>query len=245
MSYWLDSLFTSDFGVDRVVDVGKERVTLPESRGFTLTRKASGAFVAAVLSIVAMGSVVLLAPPASAELSPQECAALVAEGEQAREDLAKLIESQGPGGDTTETTSEAIGSYVEGLLESAAINAFGFVSADAGAPLDLCLPKGTDTLTMFCDGDPIVLWEGNATFDAFPVTVQIPADAGCCGTQEMVATGPGVNERVSFTVAGECAVAGSSIPRTGAEIGGLLAIGLGCLAIGYAAIRGRRARVGG
>ena len=84
-----------------------------------------------------------------------------------------------------------------------------------------------------------------ATTDAYPVTVTIPADAEC-GEHTMQATGPGVDESTEFTVAGDCvepgSTGGSDLPRTGVEIGGALAIGLGLIAIGYAAVRGRRGR---
>jgi len=183
--------------------------------------------------------------PAAAELSQEECAALVAEGEQARDDLARLIEGQGGGGGSTTTTSPEIASYLADLLDSAAINQFGFVSADAGSPLDLCLPLGTDTLTLYPEG--IVLWTGVATTDPYPVTVEIPADAEC-GAHELVATGPGVSETVDFVVAGTC-VAGNSVsggtdlPRTGADIGRMVGAGVALIAVGWALYRGRRGRL--
>jgi len=199
------------------------------------------------LALVAVLGGVVLAWPASASthsLTQSECESLVEEGKQAREDLAKLIESQGQNGGTTQTTSEAVGSYVNQLLESSQINEFGFVSADAGAPLDVCLPAGTTKLTMF--SEPVVLWEGSATTGIQPVTVTIPADAEC-GTHTLEATGPSVDESTDFTVGGSCEEAGAgggALPRTGAAIGSALALALGLIAVGYAAIRSRRARVG-
>ena len=205
-----------------------------------MTRKASrGVLGVSAILMSTLTWVVAFAPPASAELTTEECQALVEEGEQAREDLAKLIESQGSGaGDTTSTTSAEIGTYVQELLESAAINVLGFVSADAGAPLDVCLPKGTTTLTMF--SDPVVLWEGLATTDFYPVTVVIPADAEC-GTHDMTATG-GETTTVQFTVGGDCVDpdSGGALPRTGAEIGMTVGIGVALLAVGWAVLRGRR-----
>jgi LPXTG-motif cell wall-anchored protein len=192
---------------------------------------ASGAVVAAAVTLV-------LTPPSAGALTAEECAEVVAEGKQAREDLAKLIESQDP--DSTATTSAEIGTYVEELLESAAINQFGFVSADAGAPLELCVPKGTTKLTLF--SDPVVLWEGLATTDAFPVTVTIPTSVDC-GTHELVATGPGVEQTVETTVGGTCADPdsdGGALPRTGAEIGTTLGIGVALVAVGWSVLRGRR-----
>jgi len=57
---------------------------------------------AAVAALALVTLVVVDAQPAAA-MTPEECAALVAEGQQAREDLAKLIDSQGTG--STDTTS--------------------------------------------------------------------------------------------------------------------------------------------
>jgi hypothetical protein len=185
--------------------------------------------------------------PAGAELSAAECGALVEEGAQARADLAKLIEGQqaqqGQTG-TTNTTSPQIASYVSGLLTSAQINVFGFVSADAGAPLDVCLPAGTTKLTLF--SDPVVLWEGVASFAAFPVTVRIPTSVEC-GAHTMQATGPGVDQSVQLTVGGACAAPGSGaggglLARTGADLGRDVGIAVGLLALGYAVISARRAR---
>lgn len=188
------------------------------------------------------GAFSLLSSPAGA-LSESECEALVEEGRQARDDLATLLEAVSDG--STGTTSEDTGSYVADLLTSAAINEFGFVSADAGAPLELCVPEGTTRLTMF--SDPIVLWEGLATSKASPISVVIPAGVSC-GLHELAATGNGVDQRVSFEVKGACVAAGSAspsiagipLPRTGAEIGRTVAVALGLVAVGTVVVRGRR-----
>ena len=205
--------------------------------------------IGAVLGVLAL-SVLVLAPSAQARpstgraLSPDECADLVEEGAEARLDLAKLIEgqadAQGSTG-TTDTTTPEIASYVAELLESASINVFGFVSADAGAPLDLCLPEGASAVTMF--STPVVLWQGLATADAYPVTVTVPADTAC-GTHTLQATGAGVDQSVEFVVEGACAsdsgASGLALPRTGAEIVRAVAIALSLIAIGYAVVSARR-----
>ena len=186
----------------------------------------------AALALVAL--VVIDAQPAAA-MTPEECAALVAEGQQAREDLAKLIDSQGTG--STDTTSPELASYLEELLDSAAINEFGFVSADAGAPLELCVPEGTDTVTLF--SDPVVLWTGLATTPAYPITVEIPAGIEC-GTHTIEATGAGVSESVETQVAGACVTTGAGgtdLPRTGADIGRLVGAGVALIAVGWAVTR--------
>jgi LPXTG-motif cell wall-anchored protein len=203
----------------------------------------------AVGALVLVGQVAVTAQVAGA-LTGDECADVVAEGTQARGDLAKLIESTqgGSAGGVTTTTSPETASYVAALLSSASINQFGFVSADAGAPLELCVPAGTTKLTLF--SDPVVVWEGAATTDAYPVTVTIPLGLEC-GTHRLQATGPAVDQSVEFTVAGSCTSVqgavivrnGLGLPRTGAEIGTTLAVGIGILAAGLAALRARRARL--
>ncbi len=209
----------------------------------TKIRRAGG-----VVAILLGGHAVLMATPAAAiagALTPEECASLVEEGQQARDDLAKLIEGANSGGGVTTTTTPEIASYVAELAASAAINPFGFVSADAGAPLDLCVPAGTTKITLF--SDPIVLWEGVATTDAYPVTVEIPSGLEC-GAHRIQATGVAVDQSVEFTVSEGCAeVKGVTIvpglPRTGAAVGGTVATAVGLIALGLAAVRARRSRL--
>lgn len=199
----------------------------------------AGSCVAVLLA--AFGAIGITAAPAAA-LTPEECEALVAEGIEAREDLAALIEARNESGSTA-TTSEAVGAYVNDLLAKAAINLFGFVSADAGAPLELCLPQGTTTLTMF--SEPVVLFQGLVTKKFEPVTVQIPAGTSC-GQHTLRATGQGVDQSVTFDVKGACGgtspdILGVPLPRTGAELARLAAIGVGLTIVGAVVLRGRRA----
>ena len=194
--------------------------------------------------IVLVGSVTASWASPVGALTTEECEALVDEGEQARDDLQTLIEAVEDDPSAGDTSDPETQSYVADLLESASINELGFVGADAGEPLDVCLPEGTTKLTMF--SDPVVLWEGTATTDAYPVSVTIPSNA-TCGTHTLSATGPGVERSVQFEVAGSCvAAAGATagfLPRTGAEIGRIVAIGLALVAIGYSMVRSRRARL--
>lgn len=202
---------------------------------------------AGVVAILLGGHAVVIGTPAAAltvALTAEQCASLVAEGQQARDDLATLIAGSTSGGGATTTTTPEIASYVAALVASAAINQFGFVSADGGAPLDLCVPAGTTKITLF--SDPIVLWEGLATTAAYPVTVQIPSGLEC-GTHRIQATGAAVDQSVEFTLSQGCTqVRGVTIarglPRTGAAIGGTVAVGVGLIALGSAAVRARRSR---
>lgn len=175
--------------------------------------------------------------------SSSDCGALVAEATQAKADLAKLIASQQNGGATATTTPE-IASYVASVIASASINAFGFVSADAGAPLELCVPAGTTALTMY--STPVVLWTGSASTTNYPVDVVIPAGVDC-GTHTLRATGNGVDQSVQFAVNGQCTkvlgvTISNSLSRTGAEIGRALAVALSLLAIGFAVVVAGRSR---
>jgi len=204
-------------------------------------RRWSTAVLAGSLVALVVGSI----PSAGARmtraatLTQAQCAALVAEGAQARDDLAKLLESQGSGGATATTTPE-IASYVAGLLRSASTNIFGFVSAGAGQPLDVCLPKGSTRFTLF--STPVVLWEGLATTDPYPVTVIIPGGT-TCGTHTFQATGEGVDQSVQSEVTGACSTRTTGpLPRTGVEIGRYLAVALALIAVGYAVVTARRTR---
>jgi hypothetical protein len=203
--------------------------------------KTAAAALAAAITFVAVATV--LASPAAA-LTQEECQELIEEGEEAREDLQNLIEkaaedpSLADGADDPETAS-----YLTELIASTQINEFGFVDAVPGEPLELCLPKGTTQLTLF--SDPIVLWEGLATTDAFPVTVTIPVGLDC-GDHELRATGDGVDQRATVNIDENCTTAagvGGVLPRTGAEIGQWVAVALALIAIGYSIVRSRRARM--
>lgn len=209
-------------------------------------------FAVAVVALVGFGVLVALPAVSAGALTSEQCEELVEEGAQARADLQKLIEATAdtPGG--ADTSDPAVATYVAELVQSASINAFGFVSGGAGQDLDLCLPEGTDTLTMF--SEPVVLWQGLASSDAFPVTVTIPADTEC-GEHELRATGDGVDERVTFEVGGDCVTAtsalgattsgggGGLLPRTGAEIARVVTLALALIALGYSMVRSRRARI--
>jgi hypothetical protein len=202
----------------------------------------------ALLGVAVLAAATLLGASPAGGLTPEECEQLVEEGSQAREDLAGLIEAVTGNTGTTNTTTAEIGAYVADLIATAQINELGFVSADAGAPLEVCVPEGTTKLTMF--SEPLVLWEGLATTASYPVSVVIPTSAAC-GQHTMQATGAGVDKSVAFEVKGACTSAGTEVlgvtlprvlPRTGTELARLVAIGVALTLAGSAAVRGRRAR---
>jgi hypothetical protein len=212
-----------------------------------MTQRARVAWLGAICLIV-LSVATALAPSAGA-LTEAECDTVVAEGKQARDDLAKLIEAVANNPATTNTTSAETGSYVADLLVKAQINEFGFVSADAGAPLELCLPEGTTKLLLF--SDPVVLYNGPPASAAQPLTVTIPAGLAC-GTHTLTASGARngaeFSESSTFNVAGSCATPASvsgggirgALPFTGAELGRLVGVSLALIALGYAAVRGAR-----
>jgi hypothetical protein len=212
-----------------------------------MSQRARAAFVGAICMIV-MTVAGAFAPPAGA-LTTAECEKLVAEGKQARDDLAALIEAVSKAPATTNTTSAETGSYVADLLVKSQINEFGFVSADGGAPLELCLPEGTTKLVLF--SDPIVLYDGPPSVAAQPLTVTIPTGLAC-GTHTLTASGArdGVDfsESSTFTIAGTCVTPASAggggpvgnLPFTGADVGRLVGVALALIALGYAVVRGAR-----
>jgi LPXTG-motif cell wall-anchored protein len=187
-------------------------------------------------------------------LTVEECAELIEKGELARDDLAKLLEaveedpSIAEGGGDGGDGGFDVGAYVEQLTEDAAINIFGFVPpVVAGAPLDVCLPGGTTTLVL--DGT-IVLWEGLATTDPFPVTVLIPGGIECSEhTMTAIGTDPETGEpferTVTFLVVGDCSTGGPGtppLPVTGAQAGKMAIIAIGLVVLGGAALFGSRRR---
>lgn len=186
-------------------------------------------------------SFIVMAPAANA-LTDEECASLVAEGSQARTDLQKLIDRVSADPSAGDTSDPDTASYVAELIASAGINEFGFVEASAGAPLDICLPEGTTQVTLA--SDPVVVWTGPPASADQPVTIQIPASIEC-GSHTLRATGAGVDKSTSFEVGGSCTkVAGSTVssflPRTGAEVGRLVGVGVALIAIGFSISRRRR-----
>ncbi len=195
---------------------------------------------------VVIATLVTFSSPAQA-LTAEECAQLVDEGVQARADLQKLIAAVADDPSVGSTSDPDTASYVADLIAKSSINVFGFVSASAGSPLELCLPEGTTALTMF--SDPVVLWTGPPATAAQPVTVVIPTGTEC-GEHDLVATGEGAEQRATFTVAGSCTevlaeTVSGALPRTGAEIGRIAALGLALVVIGFSITRRRRQPVDG
>lgn len=211
-----------------------------------MIRHLAALIIASLVSLTALSTVLI--SPAGA-LTAQECRALVEEGRQAREDLQKLIEAAADDPSLGNTDDPDIASYVADLIASTQINEFGFVDVNAGEVLELCLPEGTERLTLY--SHPIVLWEGLATHDAYPVAVVVPAGIEC-GDHELRATGDGVDQAVSITIDTNCQVDDATVlgetvsralPRTGAALGQWVAVGLALVVLGYSIVRSRRQAV--
>lgn len=195
-----------------------------------------------IATIAILCTAFIVMTPAAHALTPEECESLVAEGVQARADLQKLIDRVSEDPSVGNTSDPDTASYVAELIATAGINEFGFASASADAPLDICLPEGTTQVTLA--SDPVVVWTGPPASANQPVTIEIPAGIEC-GTHTLRATGDGVDQSVSFVIGGKCTeVKGSTtssfLPRTGADIGRLVGLGVALIAVGFSISRRRR-----